>query len=998
MTSDPPAPPSSRETERVAALHRLEILDTVPEQAYDDLAVLASQVCGTPIALVAMLDAERQWYKASVGTALRETPINVSFCAHAINAPERLLVVEDALQDPRFADNPFVVGEPNIRFYAGAPIIMSTGNAVGTLCVIDSQPRVLSDAQYQSLMVLARHAAILLDLRAQAIESERVARASEQMTVEARLKQKRGIELLELVLRGGQMGLWDLHVPSGVWTVNAREQMMLGHADVDSATDHGDWRALIHPDDWPALAAAMEPHIQGKATFYECTHRMLHAQGHYIWVLDRGVIVERDVWGNAVRIVGTHVDVTAQRARDEAERRSAERLELALASGEQGLWDWNVLTGAIIRSDAWRRMMGYSLADVRRIDAIGIGFKQGFVFPEDWPRYKTAMDVHLRGLTPMFDIEVRMRRKDGQLVWIHDRGKVVERDEAGSPVRVIGTAMDITARKGSELALVRSNDLLERTGRMAQVGGWAIDLAEGTVVWSDEIYRLHDLDPSTTPDLATAIDFFEPASRKDIEAAIAEARATGAPWDLEVVLTTARGRRVWIRTLGSVEWKDDKPCRIVGTAQDITDRKEAQLRLTESERRLRVVTDSLPALIAHIDADQRYTFVNASVGRIFGIDSQTLVGKSMQEVRVTREEKSSYDAVAGHVQKALSGKRVVFEDFTEVRGRPFHYQTHYAPDLDASGKVIGFYAMTFDITQRKQAEIRRVESEERLRGITDNLPVMIAEIDRKGRFRFVNETYRTWLGVDPQAIVGMHVGDAISREYYAGRREYLQRALRGEEVSFEQPLALDGGMRCLQTSYRPHFDAAGQLAGLYALTSDITELKETQAKLETLARFDPLTGLANRRQFEERLVEAMARTRRTGNPMAVLYLDIDRFKAINDSLGHGIGDAVLVEFAARLQGSVREIDLVARHAGDEFVVLLEGIAGDAEARAVGDKLAAAMRPAFAVQDESIDVTTSVGVAIFDGGTTGATALLSRADKAMYEAKSSGRNCVALAAN
>ena len=862
------AAPPPHEADRIATLHRLEILDTLPEKAYDDLTLLASQVCGTPIAIFALIARDRQWYKATVGTDLTETDRNVAFCAHAILEPDRIFTVEDASVDPRFIDNPFVTGEPHIRFYAGAPIVMPNGDAIGTICVIDPQPRRLTDAQRECLSALARQASLLLDLREKAIAAERIARTHETMTVEARLKQKRGMELLELVLRGGQMGLWDLDVATGRWTVNAREQLMLGYADADLAGDTIDWRTLIHPDDWPVLDAAMEPHLKGRAAYYECTHRMRHADGHFIWVLDRGVIVERDVRGEATRLVGTHVDVTESRAREEARKRDAERLELALASGDQGLWDWNVVTDEIIRSTELQKMLGYSLGDIARFEANG-EFRASVLPPEDHERYKTAMDLHLRGLTPMFDVEIRVRHARGHLIWIHDRGKVVERDADGQALRVVGTATNITARK------------------------------------------------------------------------------------------------------------------------------QAEQQLGDSERRLRLVTDSLPALIAHVDADERYTFANKAVGQVFGMQSQTLIGKTMREMREIRQEKS-YDAIAPYVVKALQGKRVVFEDFVEVRGRPFFYQTHYVPDVDQAGVVNGFYAMTFDITERKRAELRRAESEERLRGITDSLPVMIAEIDTRGRFRFVNETYRTWLGVDPAAIIGAHLADAISPEYYEGRREQLEQARRGLKVSFEQSITLPSGVRCLQTTYLPHFDAAGSLTGIYALTSDITALKETQEQLDTLARFDSLTGLANRRQFAEKLTEAMARTRRSSKPMAVLYLDIDRFKAINDSLGHAAGDAVLIEFARRLKLAVREVDLVARHAGDEFVVVLEGIANDAEARAVGEKLVATMRPPFTVLGATVDVTTSVGVATFGGGPLEVAALLALADRALYDAKSSGRDCVILA--
>ena len=990
-----PAPFPVNETDRLATLHGLEILDTLPEQAYDDLTVLASQVCDTPIAMVALIDADRQWYKSTVGTTLKQTERNLAFGAHAILKPDEIFTVEDAAHDPRFDHNPFVTGEPHVRFYAGAPIVMASGEAIGTMCVIDTEPRTLTEAQRQCLAALARQASLLLDLRAKAIASERTARENEKMTVEARLKQKRGMELLELVLRGGQMGLWDLHVPTGVWTVNAREQLMLGYAGVSAAGDPLEWRSLVHPDDWPALTKAMEPHLNGRAAFYECTHRMRHADGHYLWVLDRGVIVERDVRGEALRIVGTHVDVSDNVRLDEERRRNTERLELALSGGDAGLWDWHVDEGVVVCDARWARLFGYTLAEVQKANAANRLWKS-MVHPADGEAALAEIERYKKGLIPRFEAEVRVRHKDGRVLWALERGTAVERDANGHAIRIVGTTTIIDERKNNELALRRANDLLVRTGRMARVGGWSIGVDTGAVYWSDEIYRLHELNPAEKPDLKQAVSLFTPESRPVIEAAMEAARTHGTPWDLELTITTARGRRVWIRTLCTVEFEDGKPSLIVGTAQDITDRKEAELHRIESERSLRLITDSLPSLITRLDRDQRYTFVNSEVERVFNIDRKAMLGMKMRDVQEIHAG-MDFATIAAPVQTALSGEAVIFEGYTEVRGRPFYYQTHYVPDIDAAGQVTGFFTMTFDITDRKRAEMRRSDSEERLRGVIDHLPVMIAEIDTKGRFRFVNETYRIWLGVDTATMLGRHVSEATSIQYYAGRRDYLEQARRGEKVSFEQPITLPGGIRCLHTTYLPHFDAAGSLTGIYALTTDITELKETQAQLDTLARFDPLTGLANRRQLEEKLVEAMARTRRSGLAMAVLYLDIDRFKTINDTLGHAAGDAVLTECAARLKRSVREIDLVARHGGDEFVVVIEGLASEAQAEAFGTKMVVAMRAGFGVLDTTVAVTTSVGVAIYRGDPIDAATLLSQADRALYRAKANGRDRVVLAA-
>ena len=145
--SPPPSPAAEVEAARLRALARADILDTLPEQAFDDITALASQICGTPIALISMVDAQRQWFKSRVGLAVAQTGRDVAFCAHAILQPDELMVVPDTLLDARFVGNPLVTGEPSIRFYAGAPIVTRDGHALGTLCAIDRQPRQLDAGQ-----------------------------------------------------------------------------------------------------------------------------------------------------------------------------------------------------------------------------------------------------------------------------------------------------------------------------------------------------------------------------------------------------------------------------------------------------------------------------------------------------------------------------------------------------------------------------------------------------------------------------------------------------------------------------------------------------------------------------------------------------------------------------------------------------------------------------------------------------------------------------------
>lgn len=163
------------EAERLAELDAYGILDTIPEQAYDDITTLASCICSAPISLVSFVDATRQWFKSRVGLDVSETSRDVAFCSHAIRKPTEMLVVSDALADDRFADNPLVQSDPHIRFYAGAPLVTPAGNALGTLCVIDRVPRTLTDRQRLALLALSRQVVAHLELGRQAGELQRIA-------------------------------------------------------------------------------------------------------------------------------------------------------------------------------------------------------------------------------------------------------------------------------------------------------------------------------------------------------------------------------------------------------------------------------------------------------------------------------------------------------------------------------------------------------------------------------------------------------------------------------------------------------------------------------------------------------------------------------------------------------------------------------------------------------------------------------------------------------
>jgi diguanylate cyclase (GGDEF)-like protein/PAS domain S-box-containing protein len=422
-------------------------------------------------------------------------------------------------------------------------------------------------------------------------------------------------------------------------------------------------------------------------------------------------------------------------------------------------------------------------------------------------------------------------------------------------------------------------------------------------------------------------------------------------------------------------------------ARDISERRAAEQKLAQSELRLRKITENVPALISQFDRDGRLIFANQHCAKVYGVEQDALIGKTVAEVRGEDGQRQ----LGPFIRRALAGEHVAFESTAILDGEVHCFQQSYVPDITDDGRCIGFYSVSFDVTGRKKTEQRVQDSERRLRDITDNLPVLISYIDAKMNLTFVNATFQDWMGIDPSDVVGKQVVDAIGVTLFEERRIYMEKAFAGQRVSFEAESEALGIRRNLQNEYIPDISQDGQVVGLYALSTDVTKLKAIEKQLNTLARNDYLTGLANRYEFNQRLPDAIARAERSGHSIALLFLDIDHFKAINDELGHATGDEVLREFGARLLRCVRITDSVARLAGDEFVIILESLHSEAEAELVAQKIIAKINLPFIVADLPLRVATSIGIAFHIHGSVTPADLLASADKALYEAKFGGRN-------
>src|SRR3954465_1944080 len=318
--------------------------------------------------------------------------------------------------------------------------------------------------------------------------------------------------------------------------------------------------------------------------------------------------------------------------------------------------------------------------------------------------------------------------------------------------------------------------------------------------------------------------------------------------------------------------------------------------------------------------------------------------------------------------------------------------------------------MTRRSAQRtEEAEAALRESEERVRLIANNVPALISYVDREQRYRFSNRTYDDWFGIAHERMQGRTIAEIFGDDAYGRMRPDLERVLSGATVQFELAHGEGGRRRALQVSCVPHLASGtneeAEVLGFYMLANDVTQLKRAQEdlryaaiqlqhdarRLEFLAHHDTLTQLPNRAMFSERAREAVAHARRHQKTAALLFIDLDNFKTVNDTLGHDGGDALLKIISSRLRASVRGDDFIARIGGDEFCVLLQEITDPREAASVAQKLVHELNKPYRIGEHQVSSGASVGIACVPQDGDDVATLLRLADLAMYRAKELGRN-------
>ena len=285
--------------------------------------------------------------------------------------------------------------------------------------------------------------------------------------------------------------------------------------------------------------------------------------------------------------------------------------------------------------------------------------------------------------------------------------------------------------------------------------------------------------------------------------------------------------------------------------------------------------------------------------------------------------------------------------------------------------------------------------------LVDHLDAMVAYWDSHQVCVFANNAYRDWFGKNREQIVGLTLEELVGPPLYAMNLPYIQAAYAGQKQVFEREIsAPDGRLRHCLATYTPDI-VDGVVRGIFVHAADVTvlkvlehELQSAKTKAELLATHDFLTGLPNRVLWHDRITQALAHAKRQNNMLALLSVDIDDFKQVNDTYGHGGGDRLLVAIASRMKSILRDVDTVARLGGDEFAVLIPGVSSPSQLEVVAERLLVAIRQPFRLGSETITPACSLGIALYPGDGTTTDALQLNSDRALYTAKKHGKSCYA----
>jgi len=679
----------------------------------------------------------------------------------------------------------------------------------------------------------------------------------------------------------------------------------------------------------------------------------------------------------------------AQRKQAEAElRASADGLREAQHIAHVGSWTLDVISGELIWSDEVFRLFEI---DPQQFGATYQAFLDA-IHPDDRDAVNQAYKNSLANRTS-YEITHRLRMQDGRVKWVHEKCQS-DFDPAGKPLRSRGTIQDVTERRLAELALRQSERRFSTAFNSCPIAASIATADEGRIIEANANY---ERDFGWTRD--------DLIGRTSVEVGIWPDEATRRPWveaitregrliDYETVWMHKNGERRNVSLSGEITELDGQPC-ILAYVTDITVRKRTEQALVASETRLRAVLDGVHSGVITMTEKGIVESFNRSAERLFGYGAAEVIGKNIKMLMPEpyRTEHDGYLEAyrRSGIRKVIGGRRDVMAQRRD--GSVFHIELGVTETIVDDGKL--FVGSVSDITYRKEAE-----AELRIAATAFESQEGMVVTNPDGVILRVNRAFTESTGYSAEDVIG-HTPRLLKSgrhdaAFYTAMWESLRSTGAWQGEIWDRRKNGEIYPKWLTISAVKRDD--GVITHYVATHQDITERKIAEERIRELAFFDQLTTLPNRTLLLDRLRQAMTASSRNGGHGALLFIDLDHFKTLNDTLGHDMGDLLLQQVAQRLVGSVREGDTVARLGGDEFVVVLSSLSVNIEeaatqTEAVGVKILASLRDPYQLSDLEYRSTASIGATLFRGHQASIDDLMKQADLAMYKSKARGRNAL-----
>jgi diguanylate cyclase (GGDEF)-like protein/PAS domain S-box-containing protein len=683
--------------------------------------------------------------------------------------------------------------------------------------------------------------------------------------------------------------------------------------------------------------------------------------------------------GKPVAAIGISTDITDRKRAEDAVRHSERLLSQAQEISGVGSWHWDTETGELSWSSELCRLYGLPPEAAPTSEESLL-----LIHEDDRERALAASRAALAG--EALDLDVRILRDDGEIRILHCRASVTTGPD-GSAHRLDGTCVDVTDRRRVERRLAEAQ-------RLAQLGSWEWDVARGEISWSREMYRIYGEDPERfvpTPEMLE--ERMVEQDRGPIREQMLAVLEGGGEFDAFGRIERPDGETRDIRFRGSMVAVPGLPGgHMLGICQDLTDVRRAEQARAEAVGHFRSVFERAPVGMALLTRHGRFALANEAMAELLGRSATALLECDAADVTHPEDLAASTEALrlmlAGELSEWNAETRYV-RPTGEVRWGALRAMLLH----DAEGHAQHCLAVIRDVTEQRMAERRRAAMYGVSRimaggaSLSEALPALLETVvgevgwERGALWLLDGQGELHYAAASPLGSAPPNP-PALPAEPVAGAGNIAIPIVGGADVLGLLEFACD-------PMVRPDDDLAGFANALAVQVGDFLVRKRAEELVHYQALHDPLTGLPNRVLFFDRLDQAIRRLQREHAPLAVLFLDFDGFKAVNDRLGHAGGDEVLRRAADRVSAALRAEDTVARFGGDELVVLSEHVAGAAGAAMIADRILEQLSSPIELDGDEVLLSASIGICVapVEGATRDA--LLHAADGAMYEAKADG---------